>query len=104
MPQVHKHLNVTELERDAWLLCMFHALEQQLSYTEPFKKSVSHSSRTYSPDLFRQLIVKKGSELSKARKLFDKENSIRMLSIDELHRFRPRPKCRMETIFYDKLN
>jgi len=38
MPQVHKHLNVTELERDAWLLCMFHALEQQLSYTEPFKK------------------------------------------------------------------
>jgi hemoglobin len=38
MPKVHKHLNVTELERDAWLLCMFHALEQQLSYTEPFKK------------------------------------------------------------------
>jgi hemoglobin len=38
IPQVHKHLSVTEVERDAWLLCMFHSLEQQPSYTEPFRK------------------------------------------------------------------
>jgi len=38
MPQVHKHLKVTTVERDAWLLCMFHALEQQPSYTQAFKK------------------------------------------------------------------
>jgi hemoglobin len=38
MPQVHKHLNVTTLERDAWLLCMSHALEQQPSYTKSFRK------------------------------------------------------------------
>ncbi|MFT5225113.1 MAG: hemoglobin [Polaribacter sp.] len=42
IPQVHKHLAVTELERDAWLLCMFHALEMQPLYTEPFRKYMLH--------------------------------------------------------------
>lgn len=37
IPQVHKHLTVTEVERDAWLLCMFHALEQQ-PYSESFRQ------------------------------------------------------------------
>ena len=37
IPQVHKHLKVTELERDAWLLCMYEALNLQ-PYSEPFKK------------------------------------------------------------------
>ena len=37
IPQVHKHLTVTELERDAWLLCMHQALEQQ-PYAQSFKK------------------------------------------------------------------
>ena len=37
IPQVHKHLTVTELERDAWLLCMYQALEQQ-PYSPSFRK------------------------------------------------------------------
>jgi hemoglobin len=39
IPQVHKHLVVTELERDAWLLCMKEALEQQ-PYSQSFKKYI----------------------------------------------------------------
>jgi hemoglobin len=37
IPQVHKHLTVTETERDAWLLCMYEALELQ-PYSQVFKK------------------------------------------------------------------
>ena len=37
IPQVHKHLTVTALERDAWLLCMDKALEQQ-PYSPSFKQ------------------------------------------------------------------
>ena len=37
IPQVHKHLTVTEVERDAWLLCMYEALELQ-TYSPSFKK------------------------------------------------------------------
>jgi hemoglobin len=41
IPQVHKHLKVTELERDAWLTCMHSALEQQ-PYSQSFKTYVLH--------------------------------------------------------------
>lgn len=37
IPQVHKHLTVTELERDAWLLCMQKALERQ-PYSQSFRQ------------------------------------------------------------------
>ena len=37
IPQVHKHLAVTETERDAWLLCMHQALEQQ-PYSPSFRQ------------------------------------------------------------------
>lgn len=36
IPQVHAHLRVTEVERDAWLLCMEKALEL-MPYDEEFK-------------------------------------------------------------------
>lgn len=37
IPQVHMHLTVTAVERDAWLLCMFHALEKQ-PYSQSFRQ------------------------------------------------------------------
>ncbi|PIP93552.1 MAG: globin [Bdellovibrio sp. CG12_big_fil_rev_8_21_14_0_65_39_13] len=36
MPQAHRHLIINEAERDAWLLCMDKALNQQ-DYDESFK-------------------------------------------------------------------
>jgi hemoglobin len=37
IPKAHAHLAITEAERDAWLLCMEKALEQQ-DYAESFKR------------------------------------------------------------------
>ncbi len=37
IPQVHSHLPVTEVERDAWLLCMERALSKQ-SFPEALKR------------------------------------------------------------------
>lgn len=36
IPQAHKHLDIGEEERDAWLLCMEHALREQ-DYDPAFK-------------------------------------------------------------------
>lgn len=36
MPQVHSHLVINETERDAWLLCMFKAIEKQ-DFDQSFK-------------------------------------------------------------------
>ncbi len=36
IPMAHRHLNITEVERDAWLLCMKKALDEQ-PYPEAFK-------------------------------------------------------------------
>ncbi|PCI66028.1 MAG: globin [Gammaproteobacteria bacterium] len=37
IPMIHKHLSVASAERDAWLLCMKHAANDQ-PYHESFKK------------------------------------------------------------------
>lgn len=37
IPAVHRHLNVTEVERDMWLGCMKDALAQQ-DYPEPLRR------------------------------------------------------------------
>ena len=36
IPMVHKHLHITEVERDAWLFCMQEALKSQ-DYDKEFK-------------------------------------------------------------------
>jgi len=36
LPEAHKHLDIAETERDAWMLCMKHAVNEQ-PYTEDFK-------------------------------------------------------------------
>lgn len=41
IPQVHRHLNIGEQERDAWLFCMQQAIAQQ-PYTESFKTYLLH--------------------------------------------------------------
>jgi hemoglobin len=37
IPMVHKHLMITEVERDAWLFCMKEALKSQ-DYSQEFKE------------------------------------------------------------------
>ena len=37
IPMIHKHLSVASAERDAWLLCMKHAADDQ-PYHEAFKR------------------------------------------------------------------
>jgi hemoglobin len=37
IPMVHKHLLITEVERDAWLFCMQEALKDQ-DYSQEFKE------------------------------------------------------------------